>query len=381
MFLAGILILAIQAGASAQGAGGATTLAEGQRMLSAGRFQEALAAFDRAAVAGPDRAEVQLGRCRALAGLRNFDEALAACDRAIALEPANAEALRDRGHYKLNMGRIGDAQLDLERAEALNSADRNIYYHLGLAHYFKHEFAEAARQFQGCLSNSGQKADQIECDAWLYPSLVRAGQNDDARKLLDSIGPEPGITGHPAWYLDRLLLFKGAKAEEQVAANLNAEGALSLESIGYSLAVWHLLNNRPGRAHDYYVKVLSGDVPYAWGYRAAQADTQPDASSGQVAPGVYRVGRDVHAPRLISPHSEPAYSDEARRAKLEGTVVLQCIIAADGSVRDIHVQQGLGKGLDENAIDTVRSWKFEPALKEGAPVAVQVSIQVTFHLR
>ena len=254
---------------------------EGNRLFAAGKFPAALAAYDQAAAAEPNRADVHLGRCRTLAAMRSFDQALKACDRSIELLPADADALRDRGHYKLNLGRVDDAQRDLERAEALNTKDRNIYYHLGLAHYFKGEFRESAQQFQGCLKNSKEKADQIECDAWLYPSLVRAGEKDEAQKLLTGIEPDPSITGHPAWYFNRLLLFKGLMMEDQVAANLNVEGALSLESVGYSIGLWHLLNGRERKARDYYQKVLSGDLPFAWGYRAAEADTKLLASKAR----------------------------------------------------------------------------------------------------
>src|SRR4051812_19705906 len=146
------LLLALQAAAPA-------SFTEGTRLFAAGKFQEALVAFDQAATTEPNRADIHLARCRTLAALRNFDQALTACDRALELQPSNSEALRDRGHYKLNMGRIDDAERDLEHAEAINASDRNIFYHLGLAHYFKGEFSESAQQFQGCLRNSKEKAD------------------------------------------------------------------------------------------------------------------------------------------------------------------------------------------------------------------------------
>ena len=95
--------------------------------------------------------------------------------------------------------------------------------------------------------------------------------------------------------------------------------------------------------------------------------------------GVYRVGGGVSAPRaLFDP--EPEYSDEARKAKYQGTVVLWVVIGADGRPRDVRVQRSLGMGLDERAIEAVKKWKFQPAMKDGQPVAVQVNIEVNFHL-
>ena len=276
MLLIAFLLLALQAGPETNAA-----FKQGNQLFFAGKLEEALAAYDQAAAAEPRRADIQLARCRTFAGLRRFGEAINACDSSLQLQPNNAEALRDRGHYKLNMGNLDGAQLDLESAESFNKSDRGVYYHLGLVHYFRGDFRRSAEQFQGCARNSKQKVDVMECDAWLYPALFRAGQKAQAQKLLDGIASDPNITGHPAWYLDRLLLFKGVKTEDQVGANLNAEGALSLESVGYSIGLWHLLNGREAKAREYYQRVLSGDMPFAWGYRATEADMKRLESNRQ----------------------------------------------------------------------------------------------------
>jgi TonB family protein len=100
---------------------------------------------------------------------------------------------------------------------------------------------------------------------------------------------------------------------------------------------------------------------------------------GGIGGGAYRVGGGVSAPRAIfSP--DPEYSEEARKAKWQGTVVLWVVIGPDGKPRDVRVQRSLGMGLDEKAIEAVRSWKFEPAKKDGQPVAVQVNVEVNFRL-
>lgn len=93
----------------------------------------------------------------------------------------------------------------------------------------------------------------------------------------------------------------------------------------------------------------------------------------------FRVGNGVSAPRAIySP--DPEYSDEARRAKFQGYVVLALVIDPTGRVRDIHVARSLGMGLDEKALEAVRNWKFMPGMKDGRPVAVQVNVEVNFRL-
>jgi TonB family protein len=77
---------------------------------------------------------------------------------------------------------------------------------------------------------------------------------------------------------------------------------------------------------------------------------------------------------------DPEYSEEARKAKYQGVVVLTVTVGADGRPRDLRVARSLGLGLDEKAIESVRTWKFEPGKKDGAPVAVQISVEVDFHL-
>ncbi len=95
--------------------------------------------------------------------------------------------------------------------------------------------------------------------------------------------------------------------------------------------------------------------------------------------GVYRIGAGVGAPSLTQ-KIEPEYTDEARAAKLTGTVALYIEIGPDGVARNARVLRGLGLGLDENAIDAVAQWHFKPATKDGEPVAVMATVEVNWKL-
>jgi TonB family protein len=95
--------------------------------------------------------------------------------------------------------------------------------------------------------------------------------------------------------------------------------------------------------------------------------------------GVFRVGGGVSPPKPIY-QPDPEYSEEARKAKYQGVVVLAMVIGPDGHPRDIRVQRSLGLGLDEKAMEAVRTWRFEPAKKDGQAVAVAVNIEVSFNL-
>ncbi|HXY04536.1 MAG TPA: energy transducer TonB [Terriglobales bacterium] len=100
---------------------------------------------------------------------------------------------------------------------------------------------------------------------------------------------------------------------------------------------------------------------------------------GGTGGGVFHVGGGVSAPRpVFTP--DPEYSEEARKAKYQGTCVLWLIVGPDGKPRDIKVSRTLGLGLDEKAIEAVKQWKFEPAMKDGKPVAVQINVEVSFRL-
>jgi len=77
---------------------------------------------------------------------------------------------------------------------------------------------------------------------------------------------------------------------------------------------------------------------------------------------------------------DPQYSEEARKAKYQGTVVRWAVIGPDGRPRELRAARSLGMGLDEKAIEAVKLWRFEPAMKDGRPVAVQINIEVNFRL-
>src|SRR5579864_200118 len=102
-------------------------------------------------------------------------------------------------------------------------------------------------------------------------------------------------------------------------------------------------------------------------------------SGGGCCGDLYSIGNGVSTPRAIySP--EPEFSEEARRSKYQGEVTLLATIGADGRTRNLVVVRSLGMGLDEKAMEAVRTWRFEPAKKDGRPVAVQMNIIVNFHL-
>jgi protein TonB len=125
------------------------------------------------------------------------------------------------------------------------------------------------------------------------------------------------------------------------------------------------------------------------------ASERPGASLGDTAGGgvgpdagpggggvVYGVGNGVSSPIPVR-RPPPAYTPAAMRARLQGTVVLDCVVQTDGTCTDIRVMQSLDPalGLDEQAIASARQWRFRPGVRLGEPVPVRVTLEIAFNIR
>lgn len=95
--------------------------------------------------------------------------------------------------------------------------------------------------------------------------------------------------------------------------------------------------------------------------------------------GVYSAGNGVTSPRIVS-KTDPQYSEEARIARLTGTVRISLVVETAGTVRDVRATASPGLGLAEKAIEAVSAWRFKPGLRDGVPVPVSVDVEVHFAL-
>ena len=105
-----------------------------------------------------------------------------------------------------------------------------------------------------------------------------------------------------------------------------------------------------------------------------------EGSGGGMGGGPYRPGSGVLPPRILR-EVKAGYTEEARRANVEGAVVLEIVVRRDGSVSDVKLLNGLPHGLNERAIAAVRQWRFAPATRFGQAVDVVVEVEVEFKLR
>jgi periplasmic protein TonB len=105
-------------------------------------------------------------------------------------------------------------------------------------------------------------------------------------------------------------------------------------------------------------------------------------SGGGTGGGVYRPGNGVNLPRVLR-EVKPQYTSDAMRAKVQGTVLLECIVQKDGAVGDVQVIRSLDStfGLDQEAIKAAKQWRFAPGTRMGEPVPVVITIELTFTLR
>ncbi|MDE1161807.1 MAG: TonB family protein [Acidobacteriaceae bacterium] len=102
-------------------------------------------------------------------------------------------------------------------------------------------------------------------------------------------------------------------------------------------------------------------------------------SGGNMGGGVYRIGGSVRAP-VLTFQVDPEFSEEARKAKFSGNVLVGLIIDEQGHPQNVHVIRDVGMGLGAKAVEAVKQYKFRPATKDGKPVKVQLSIEVNFQI-
>lgn len=123
--------------------------------------------------------------------------------------------------------------------------------------------------------------------------------------------------------------------------------------------------------------------PSFFGSAPLCSQTQPaqgtDSGKKEPGDGTLRLAGGVSAPRAIYT-PDPEYSERARKVGYRGTCVMRIVVDANGIPQDIRVTRPLGMGLDEKAMEAVRQWRFKPAMKDGAPVAVAINVEISFRL-
>jgi protein TonB len=150
--------------------------------------------------------------------------------------------------------------------------------------------------------------------------------------------------------------------------------AANMPNIGDPLS--HIVNGPPSNGTGSGGGIGSG---HGGGVGAGEGPGVGPGRGGGYGGGVFRVGGGVSAPKALDT-PDPEYSEEARKAKYQGTCILWLVVDQNGRPQQIKVARSLGMGLDQKAVEAVQHWKFEPAMKDGHPVAVQINVEVNFRL-
>ncbi|MFN7994999.1 MAG: TonB family protein [Bryobacteraceae bacterium] len=220
------------------------------------------------------------------------------------------------------------AQVLRERAQAAPAL-----LHLGMAALGRKDYPAALDYFQRAQRLDPSRAG--EAQMWTAIAQKRQGNTAEAERL----------------FQDALSLQGGNSVEAAVTLELHA---LMLRDLGRDAEAGQLEKQAA------VIQSVHGHIPV-------------------LAEGVHRVGQDIQAPTLVR-KIEPDYTEEARVAGLQGTVIVQVVVEPDGFAHDGQIVRGLGLGLDENALEAISQWQFKPGTQDGQPVKVAATVEVHFRL-
>ncbi len=254
------------------------------------RMEARLDAAREAWEASPEDVDAIIWLGRRTAYLQRYREAIDIYSRGIALHPGDARLYRHRGHRYISTRQFDRAIDDLERAveltrghpdeiepdgqpNALNiptsTLQSNIWYHLGLAHYLKGDFARALEAYRACLDVSANPDMKVATSHWLYMTLRRLGEDEAAAAVLEPITADMEIIENDAYH--RLLLLYRAELDPSDLIDGGGD-ALGNATLGYGIGNWHLYNGRPEEARAMFQRVLETGQWASFGYIAAEAD-------------------------------------------------------------------------------------------------------------
>jgi len=230
----------------------------------------AVARADSAVAADPRNVDKLIALGVAQSGIRQYREAIRTFSRGMRIAPKNALLYRWRGHRYISTGDTRRALSDLKRGAVLDSANYDIWYHLGVAHFIRGEFKSASRAFsqaQRLAPNSNELAGASD---WLWMALSRAGRAADAQTALSPISDTLTITSGAA-YARRLRLYRGLVTPDQMLTPSDTND-IQIATLSYGTGNWYLARGDTANARAWFQRaVASGGWP-AFGYFAAEAE-------------------------------------------------------------------------------------------------------------
>jgi tetratricopeptide (TPR) repeat protein len=257
------------------------TSPQGRKFSSLPDEKGAVADAENALAVDPQNPAQLLKLAQAQFGVWQDREAVATLTRALEISPQDAQLYTERGHRELPLHEFTKARADLTRAVELDPKRMDAYYHLGLSNYFLGDFAKAADAFRHAVEFAPDTDERINSSNWLYASLRRANQPEEAAKAAAAITPEMKNTAdHTLFYLHLVRFFQGAMPEAQAlppeppAGNTDMETELRFDTVAYGIGNWHLYNHETAMAEQYFRRVVKGHVWVTWGFIGSELELE-----------------------------------------------------------------------------------------------------------
>ncbi len=300
------------------------------------------------------------------------DQRIADLTELLDRKPDFAAAYYARGVMRVAMGQLGPAEQDFSRAIELKP-DADAYAHRAEVYAatkrYDQEIADLSQAIgmkpDNNVSYTLRRANSYRfkgtCELAIvdYGEVIRRGPSEAAYRGRSACRKQLGDNA-------------GAADDERVADQMKASPTLAPIAVA-PVAPTPTPNPVPR------IVVPPGHGAgggFGVGQGGVGGGTRPATPS---ADNVYRIGGGVSQPSLLF-KAEPEYSEEARKAKWQGSVTLSVVVSEFGETQNIKIVRALGLGLDQQAIEAVQKWVFKPGRKDGQPVAVYATIEVTFHL-
>lgn len=239
------------------------------------------------------------GRRTAYAG--DYRQAIRIYSEGIEEFPEDARMYRHRGHRYISIRELDRAIADLEHAATLiegtedqiepdglpnaqnipiSSLHSNIWYHLGLAYYLKHDLENALRIYQIAVQDSANDDKIVSTTHWLYMTLRLLGRDDEARAALEPVHADMNIIENMVYH-QLCLFYKGEITEEEISGGDLATN----DAAAYGIGNWHFYNGDREKAREVFSRILAEGGWASFGYIAAEADTLREFGSEGPAGG------------------------------------------------------------------------------------------------
>ena len=241
----------------------------------------------------PDNLDALIWYGRRTAYLGRYRDAVAIYSGGLKLHPGSPELYRHRGHRYITLRKFDEAVWDLEQAARLiegkadvveqdglpnarnqptSTLHSNIWYHLGLAYFVQADYESAKRCYLECRKVSRNPDMLCATTHWLYMTLRRLGEDDEARATLEPIRAEMDVIENTAYHR-LLLMYKGEIDPDRLLAEVRGDnGTIETASTGFGVANWLLVEGDRDSANALMEDLASGAQWAAFGSIAAEAD-------------------------------------------------------------------------------------------------------------